>query len=439
MADFEVEIEKIVTGGDGLARHEGRVVFVPGTAPGERHRVRTLREKTDYARAVSVEILEANAERRAPPCPYYESCGGCRLMHLRPEAQLEAKRRILVEGVERASRAPYEKPLTIHSAQDVGYRNRLRFHVAFVANQVIAGFRRRESHEIVDIERCLLGTETLNLAWQRIRRELTENRRLARSLVGVELEESTDEPGRIAARFLVSSSDGLRAFEEARREELLTELGLEGLVAAVDDDRGGGPSIRAGRPYVEHRVAGLTLRQSVGSFFQSNRFLLQELVSSVVADSGEGGAPRGLDLFCGVGLFAIPLSRRLENVIGIESQSLALKDARENAERAAEDTPGRSVRLRFVRGDASAYVARAKLAPSDLVILDPPRGGLSPALIEAVGASPVRSIRYLSCDPPALFRDHVRLSSHGFSVTSLALFDLFPNTHHFETLAIFSR
>ncbi len=439
MADYDVRIEKIVAGGDGLARHEGRVIFVPGTAPGERHRVRTLRERTDYARAVSVEVLEVSPERRAPPCPYYESCGGCRLMHLRPEAQLDAKRRILVEGIERGARSPYEKPLTMHSASDVEYRNRLRFHVAFVANQAIAGFRRRESHEIVDIERCLLGTETLNLAWQRIRRAISEDRRLARSLVAVELEESTDEPGRIAARFLVSSSDGLRAFEEGRREELLTELGLEGMVAAVDEDRGGGPWIRAGRPYVEHRVSGHKLRQSVGSFFQSNRFLLEELVSSVVADSGEGSSPRGLDLFCGVGLFAIPLSRRLDNVIGVESQGLALQDARENAERAAADGPGRAARLRFVRGDATAYAARAKLSPTDLVILDPPRGGLSPALIEAVGASPLRSIRYLSCDPPALFRDAGRLSAHGFTLSSLAFFDLFPNTHHFETLAIFSR
>jgi len=439
MSEFEVEIEKIVAGGDGLARHEGRVVFVPETAPGERHRVRTLREKADYARAVSVEVLESSPERRAPPCPYYQSCGGCRLMHLRPEAQLEAKRRILLEGIERATGVPCDKPLTLHSAKDTEYRNRLRFHVAFVAHQPIAGFRRRESREIVEVDRCLLGTETLNRVWQRVRGVLSESRSLARSVVAVELEESTHEPGRIAARFLVSSSDGLRAFEEKKREDLLTKLGLEGLVAAVDDDRGGGPGIRAGRPLVEHRVSGLTLLQSVGSFFQSNRFLLQELVSSVVAGSEEDGATRGLDLFCGVGLFALPLSRRLASVIGVESQSIALKDARENAERAAAEGRGRSARLRFVRGDASAYAARAKLLPSDVVILDPPRGGLSPALIEAVGKSPVRSIRYVSCDAPALFRDVVRLSAHGLALSSLALFDLFPNTHHFETVALFSR
>jgi len=439
MSEFEVEIEKIVAGGDGLARHEGRAVFVPGTAPFERHRVRTLREKNDYVRAISIEILESSPERRAPPCPYYDSCGGCRLMHLRPEAQLQAKRRILLEGVERGTRAPYEKPLTLHSADDVEYRNRLRFHVAFVAGKTIAGFRRRGSHEIVDIERCLLGTETLNRAWQRLRRALSESRFLARSLVAVELEESTHEPGRIAARFLVSSSDGLRAFEEGTREELLTELGLEGMVAAVDEDRGGGPGIRAGRPYVEHRVSGLTLRQSVGSFFQSNRFLLQELVSSVVPHSSGAPVSRGLDLFCGVGLFAIPLSRKIPSVIGVESHGLALKDARENAERAAGEGAEWRGKVRFVRADASTYAARAKLAPDDLVILDPPRGGLSPALIEAVGKSPLRSIRYVSCDAPALFRDASRLAAHGFAFETLALFDLFPNTHHFETVAVFSR
>jgi 23S rRNA (uracil1939-C5)-methyltransferase len=436
MTDFEVEIEKIVAGGDGLGRREGRVVFVPGAAPGERHRVRARSEKADYVRAVSVEILESAPSRRPPPCPYYESCGGCRLMHLRPDSQLEAKRRILLEGVERAAGAPYTAPLAIHAAGETGYRNRLRFHVVLVSGKPMAGFRRRESRDVVDIERCLLGTETLNEAWQRARRVLSGNRTLARSLVAVELEESTHEPGRIAARFLVSSSDGLRAFEEGRREELLAELGLEGLVAAVDEDRGGGPGVRAGRPYVEHQVSGFALRQSVGSFFQSNRFLLQDLVSSVVPAETGSPAPRALDLFCGVGLFAIPLSKRIRNVVGVESHGLALKDARENAERAAAQGGSR---VRFVRGDASTYAGRAKFSPDDLVILDPPRGGLSPALVEAVGKSPLRSIRYVSCDAPALFRDASRLSAYGFTFESLALFDLFPNTHHFETVALFSR
>jgi tRNA/tmRNA/rRNA uracil-C5-methylase (TrmA/RlmC/RlmD family) len=362
-------------------------------------------------------------------------------MHLRPEAQLEAKRGILLEGVERALRAPYPSALPLHGASEVSYRNRLRFHIAFVGGKPISGFRRRESHEIVDIERCLLGTSTLNGAWQRIRSAVSDDRRLARSLSSVELEESIHEPGRIAARFLVSSSDGLRSFDEGPRNELLTGIGLEGLVATVDQSqkprKGGGPLVRAGRPFVEHRVSGFLLRQSVGSFFQSNRFLLEELVSRVVAESATAEAERGLDLFSGVGLFALPLARKLASVIGVEAHRLALDDARENAERAIAQ--GLSGGIRFLRGDASAYAARARLSPSDRVILDPPRGGLSPALIEALGKSPVRSIRYLSCDPPALFRDMGRLAAQGLHLSELELFDLFPNTHHFETLAVFSR
>ncbi len=276
MTELEVRIEKIVAGGDGLARHEGRVVFVPGSAPGERHRVRVLREKADYVRAVSVEVLESSPDRRTPPCPYYESCGGCRLMHLRPEAQLEAKRLILLEGIERATREPYDEPLPLHSAKDTFYRNRLRFHVAFVGNAPIAGFRRRESREIVDIDRCLLGTETLNRVWERIRPRSRRGSppRPSGRRGGARGIDRTSQGGSPPG-FLVSSIDGLRAFEEGRRESLVAELGLVGMVAAVDEDRGGGPGAARDCPYVEHRVSGFTLRQSVGSFFQSNRFLLR--------------------------------------------------------------------------------------------------------------------------------------------------------------------
>jgi 23S rRNA (uracil1939-C5)-methyltransferase len=432
MTEYEVRIEKIVAGGDGLARHEGRVVFVPGAVPGERLRVRTVREKSDYVRAVKTEILDAVPGRREPPCPYYESCGGCPLMHLRPEAQLEAKEAILREGMGRTASFSPEGAIARRASSEVGYRNRLRFHVAFAGRRPIAGLKRRASHEVVDVERCLLGTETVNGVWGRLRRTLASDRRLARGLLSVEIEESTHEPGRIAARFFVSSIDGLRAFEGGRSDELSSELGLEGLVATVEEARGGGPWVRAGRPYVEHRVSGFTLRQSVGSFFQSNRFLLEELVASVV--SGDPGAGRGIDLYCGVGLFTLPLSRSCGSVVGVESHGLALKDARWNAEQAEPRVP-----VRFVRGEAETYAARAAFSAQDFVIVDPPRGGLTPALVAALGKSPLLSLRYVSCDPPALFRDTARLSAYGFRVRSLELFDLFPNTHHFETVALFAR
>jgi 23S rRNA (uracil1939-C5)-methyltransferase len=431
MSDFEVRIDKIVAGGDGLGRHEGRVVFVPGTAPGEFHRVRTTVEKKDYARARSVERIESSPDRRDPPCAYYESCGGCSLMHLEPEAQLEAKKRILLEGLERALGAPYEGPLRLRSADEVGYRNRLRFHVVFARGRAIAGFHKRESREIVDVERCLLGTPTLNDAWGRLRRAIGERRPLARSLLSVELEESTQEPGRIAARFFVSSIDALRRLDESACEGLRTEVGLDGLEVSV---AGGGPLVRSGRTSIEHRVAKAALQQSLGSFFQSNRFLLGELVDSVVAPNpDEPAAARALDLYCGVGLFALALAGRVESVVGVETETLALRDARANAERAGFSN------VRFVRSDAAGYVDRASLREGDVVVLDPPRGGVPRALLEALGRSPLRSVRYVSCDAPTLFRDAKVLRALGFRIDSLELLDLFPNTHHFETVARFSR
>lgn len=432
--ELTVRIEKIVVGGDGLARHEGRVVFVPGTAPGETHRVRVVQAKKDFARARSVELLEASSSRREPPCPYYQTCGGCALMHLRPEAQIEAKRSILTEGLERAGSFP-KIPIAALSAAELGYRNRLRFHVAFSKAGPAAGFRRRGSHEVIDVESCLLGSATLNETWRLVRRALSERPALARSLVSVELGESSHDPGRIAARFVVSSTDGLRGLglSDPERQELSSTLGLEGLVGIVSR---GGPAVRAGTPFVEHRIGELTLRQSLGSFFQANRFLLAGLVDAVVPAPGAEGAgsgARGLDLFCGVGLFALPLARRVSAVIGVESESLALRDARHNASRAGLGN------LRFVQAAAAAYASRAALREDDMVVLDPPRRGPGGELLDALGRSPLRSIRYVSCDPAILFRDSARLASHGFDLESATLVDLFPNTHHFETIAVFSR
>jgi 23S rRNA (uracil1939-C5)-methyltransferase len=426
---FEDRIEKIVSGGEGLARHEGRVVFVPATAPGERHRVEAVREKKDYVKARSLELLEPSPARRPPPCPYYESCGGCALMHLGPGAQLEAKRAILLEGIGR-SLPGFAGAIRVSAASEVGYRNRLRFHVAFTRSGTLAGFRRRGSHEVVDIDHCLLGSNQLNEAWRRVRGALRDSPSLARSLFSVELQESSHQEGSIAARFVVSSTDALGKLDEGFRETLRTEVRLEGLVFSVERR---GPLVRSGRPFVDHRVLGLSLRQSVGSFFQANRFLLEELVRGVLPEDSTPAPARALDLYCGVGLFALPLARRGSQVLGVETETLALSDARESAGRAGLDE------VRFVRSDASKYVLRAKLRPDDFVIADPPRGGLPRELVDALGRSPLRSLRYVSCDPPALLRDLRLLAAHGFRVDSIALVDLFPNTHHFECVSVLTR
>lgn len=425
----EVLIEKIVAGGDGLGRASGRVVFVPDTAPGERHLVEVVEARKDFSRARSIERLETSAARREPPCPHYQRCGGCRLMHLLPNAQLEAKRGILAESLERQAGLSAPSPRVVGSPE-LAYRLRLRFHVALVGGEPVLGLRRRGSHEVVDIDRCLLGTEALAGVWSRVRRLFRTRPLLARHVVAVELADSSAEPGRVTARFFVRSPDDVRKVQRDGEETLLEALGVAGVVVEVDR---GGPISRSGTTAIEHRVGKFTLRQSTGSFFQTNRFLLEPLVELALPPAEEGRAERALDLYSGVGLFSLPLAARAERVLGIEASPLALADAKHNAARAGLDNVG------FRRDDAARFLRRGSLRAGDLVLADPPRGGLDPSVREVLARSPLGRFRYVSCDPPAFARDAGALARAGFRLERIALADLFPNTHLFETVAVLSR
>lgn len=425
MPAIDVEIEKIVAGGDGLGRHGRRVVFVPETAPGERHRVEIFQEKKDYLRGRSLVCQKPAASRRRAPCRYYGSCGGCSLMHLEPEAQLEAKRGILRESLARSGVPDSEIEVRLTPSPEQGYRTRLRFHVSRQSDRLKMGFRRRGSHDVEDVDHCLLAASSLNDAWRRVRLFFEAEPALARALSSVELQESGHDPGRIIGHFRVRSNDDRRRFESDVRERLLGAASLEGLVVGTDSQE-----LRAGRPFVHHRVAGLELRQRAGAFFQANRFLVDELVASVMP-----AAPvsRAVDLYCGVGLLTIPLAQRARHVIGVESSSIAVRDAIANAGLAGVDT------VRFIRSDATRFAEGFRFDEDDYVVVDPPRGGLSRRLRRALARTRVRELCYVSCDPAALGRDTAFFYQHGFELRRLELLDFFPNTHHFETVASLSR
>ena len=425
MTSFDVEIEKIVAGGDGLARHEGRVVFVPETAPGERHRVEIVQEKKDYLRVKSVACLESSASRREAPCPYYGRCGGCSLMHLGLDAQLEAKRGILLESFGRSGVETSNIPLELTPSPETGYRTRLRFHVSHRSDRLRMGFRRRGSHHVEDVENCRLAGSGLNERWRRIKRFFENESSLARGLVSIELQESSHDPGRVVGHFLVRSRGELYRFDPEVCAALLRAGWLDGLVVAADSRE-----VRAGQPHVHHRVAGVLLRQSAGAFFQTNRFLLEKLVTLVAPNAT---VAQLVDLYCGVGLFSIPLARHARDVVGVETSPVAVRDAIANAEAAGVK------RARFVGADAARFAQGFRFGRDDYVVVDPPRGGLPHALRKALAKSPLRRICYVSCDPPAFARDAAAFLANGFRIDRLHLLDFFPNTHHFETVAALSR
>lgn len=432
----DVEIEKIVAGGDGLGRLDGRVVFVPRAAPGERHRVEIVKQSKDYLRARSLERLTSSPDRRTAACPYYDRCGGCSLMHLTPSAGLEAKRGILLELLSRAKLGDFDGALDLVSSPELGYRSRIRLHVAPgpPGRGPVIGFHRAQSHEVVDVERCLVAAESLREPLERLRQWMRPFPKLGKLVTSVELQalsaredaESKDR-GRVSAVFLVQHRDGLAWFHRNRREELLEATGLDGVV--IHASRGHG-SIRAGDIGILHSVGERTLRQTAGSFFQANQHLLEPLVRAAMP---EARVRRAVDLHCGVGFFSLPLSDHADRVLGVEISRQAFCDARDNARRLDESN------VRFRNESAAHYARREGFDAEDFVVVDPPRGGLEKSLCEALGASPVRQLRYVSCDAPAFTRDARRLVAAGMRLERLTLFDLFPNTHHFETVAVFTR
>jgi 23S rRNA (uracil1939-C5)-methyltransferase len=431
---FEVIIEKIVAGGDGLGRHQGKVVFVPQAAPGDRLCVEVVEHRRDYIRAEIVQILTASTVRREPPCPFFGRCGGCSMMHLAPDTQIEAKREILLESLRRGGGVELQDRVHVKTGPELGYRSRARFHVKYTGHGPLVGFKERGSHRIVDVNRCLLISDEANGVLGKIRRWIVDEPNRAARLAQFEIlqsgldspREKTADAGRILVHFVVKKKRGP---SRAELEDLLREGGVDGLVVTEEDADAGRWRSRLGCSKTMHRVGDIEYQATVGSFFQVNRFLLNELVDEVLTPEAELEAV--VDLYCGVGLFSLPLARRARFAQGVESSAAAISDARENARRNGLEN------VDFVHANAGDYVARVSLEKASLVLVDPPRGGLERPVGDALVQDPSWELRYVSCDPAAWGRDAGRLTQRGFELQRVALIDLFPNTHHFETVTTF--
>jgi 23S rRNA (uracil1939-C5)-methyltransferase len=429
----------MVAGGFGLGRHEGQVVFVPQSAPGDRLLVEPFDRRRDFLRAAVVKVIEASPLRREPPCPYFASCGGCSMMHIQPHAQREAKREILLESLRRGGGVDFSGEVPVLTGPESGYRVKARFHVKQTRRGPVIGFHAQGTHRVVDVDRCLQISDRANRVLGEIRGWLAANRRRASGIESFELVESvtaspiekSGETGRPVVHFLVKTG---RAPARRDLEELVRGVGLGGLVVTE-----GGlatarrVSRRLGETGTTHRVAGFELAATVHAFFQANRFLADALVGEALPRDQQPRLGRVVDLYCGVGLFCLPLARVADRVVGVEISSAAVADARTNARRAE------IANVTFREESAADYATREGFEAVDLVVADPPRAGLERAVVEALSRKPPKELRYVSCDPASLGRDAGRLQGGGLELARLVLLDLFPNTHHIESVATFRR
>ena len=420
---IEVEIERAVYRGRGLGRHEGRVVFVPRSFPGDRVRARVLSVHAGYAEAEALDLVSPSPERRRSPCPYVPRCGGCAYQELSYAAQLRAKEAILRESLVRAG-AAWEGPIPTHPSPEEGWRMRASLHFAVGEGRLLLGLHQEGTRRVVDVERCLQLSASANEVARTLRAVLAGRPALHRYLRGCDLIESPDAGTRVAVL-----QTALAPHEAPSLAFLAGEVkGLAGLGVAT------GPRLHwlFGPPHVEATALGIVLRVHARSFFQANRFLYEPLARAVLELLPPGG--RVLDLYAGVGLFALPAAARgAAGVVAVEKAATAVEDARTSARRAGLD------HVRFIRADVGRALSSLRPEEGERIVLDPPRTGVEEAVIEAVAARRPEVVLYVSCDPPTLGRDLARLSRHGYRPDAVQAFDLFPDTFHVETVVRLRR
>ena len=362
---------------------DGRVVFVPYTAPGDLVRAQVVEERRRFLRARALELRRPGPGRTDPLCPVFGSCGGCTWQHLTPETQLEAKRAILRDAFARIAHLAAPADLAVRaSASPYGYRSRARVQV----REGKVGFLRRRSHGLCATSRC--------------------------PVLAPELDDALA---------------GLAAKPPARDGEWEIAAGSDGAVLATPLPAGPG----AGS--VELRVGSDVLRVSAGVFAQANASLRESLVTHVLEEMGEGEA--AVELHAGAGLFTLGLARRFSRVTAVESDPAAAADLEHNLVRAGHAA------VTAVTGPAETWLeeARAEGDRPDALLLDPPRSGLGPVAAEALARLATPRIVYVSCDPATLARDVGVLVDRGYELTALMGFDLFPQTAHVEAVATLRR
>jgi 23S rRNA (uracil1939-C5)-methyltransferase len=418
-----VQIEKPVYGGAFLTRVDRKAVFVPLALPGERIRVSIVEQKRGYNNAEIEELVIPAQERTGAACDHFGVCGGCHYQHTDYASQLRFKQAVLRETLER-SRVPVPAKIEVLSGQPWGYRNRIR--LGFDADGR-PGYRERRSHCMVAISQCPIAAPMLvegAFQFADVAHHLTP----ALDTTEISLFCNADQSQMLATVFASSSA-------AARLDQLAQAMhsripALRGLELAVDGPAGGKPRAiaRWGAHGLDYQAAGFRYQVEHGSFFQVNRWLVDALVENVA--SGQRGS-LAWDLYAGVGLFARRLAQSFARVVAVESDPSSIPALELNL----FATNGHAV-----RADTLAFLRRRpKDERPDLIVVDPPRAGLGLETTAQLAAAASPSIIYVSCDPTTMARDLRALLASGYTIETLTLADLFPQTYHIETVVRLER
>lgn len=422
---MNLTIEKLVYGGEGLARlPDGKAVFVPFVLPGEEVSVTLGREKSSFARATADQVLKAAPTRVQPKCPYFASCGGCHYQHSLYNAQLEIKRSILRETLQRNAKLEWKGEIKTHSAEPWNYRNRTRMKVQGGAGADFAlGYHRVASHDLLPVKNCPISSPAVNRVIQLLW-DMGERGSVPGGIKEIEFfADHADSKMILELQHVAGAkADEIRAFA-AELQRRADEVKGVAIFAQPQPGSRELPQLKEtmGSASLQYQVGDKTFRVSAGSFFQTNRFLVRDLAQIVSSDFFGKIA---LDLYAGVGLFASHLAKRFDQVFAVESSPASAADLKANAPRNVVP----------VKSDVEQFLPRSLNMHPDVVVVDPPRSGLGARVTQLLAALRVKQIVYVACDPATLARDVRGFLDFGYQVEAVHLIDLFPQTFHLESV-----
>src|ERR1700730_16365689 len=430
--ELRLSREKLVYGGDGLAHAEGNTVFVPYVLPGEQVRATSTSKKKKLIWAQLLEVISPSKERANARCPHFQMCGGCHYQHIPAAEQRRLKKEILLETLSRLGGISWDGPIREHSAEPYGYRNRAQWAVRD-ANPRAMGYYLPESSVILPIDQCPVLSPTLAKTFDRLQ-NMTRLGVLPERIL--EMEAFADsEDDKVALNV---------AFERFPKPPKDLAAALQAALPEMDSllllDQSKNLFELTGPGYLFHEAGGFRFRVSHLSFFQVNRFLIEDLLETMTAGAKGQVA---LDLYAGVGFFTLPLARTFQRVVSVDANLAATRDLYANAESAG-------VTIDSHNEHAEEFLRKTREKP-DFVSLDPPRAGLGTEAAAKLAALGAPEIAYLSCDPSTLARDLAVLTGSSrkpstntadmsrYEIAEIHLFDLFPQTFHIETLARLKR
>lgn len=453
---IELDIEKIAFGGNGIGKYEGRVVFVPGTMPGDKVKASFTRIKDSFAEADLVEVVKGSVDRLAPKCKFFERCGGCQFQFMPYEMQLQIKKQQVVDAFERIGKIP-NPPVSeiIGCEMQYYYRNKMEFSFGYDAemNFALGMHLPGRRYDILDLTECHLQSEfsvkILNAirdfikktAWPPFKFSVGEG-----FLQALYIREGK-RTNEVMVNF-VTSDDVPKNFDEKMKEFVKILEGIEGekkitsiywtkVVSKKGVPKQRLETLLSGKKTLTEKLKlrngdELSFEILPQAFFQVNTFQAEILYNQVVDFALRNSHETVFDLFCGTGTIGLFLAKHVEQVFGVELNIDAVKTARENA------VANKIFNIDFLAGDVGKVLHQMKERPS-LIVIDPPRAGLTKGMIEKLNEFDAKTIVYVSCNPSTAARDCLLLAEYGYSVKEIVPVDMFPNSAHIECVSLLVR